>query len=277
MSDNRCICCGQIIPEGLQVCPSCEAKAGQPNIGKVLAGLKCHKGNLCENKDIGLCPYWEEGQGCLRKMIEDTSITLYSQQKQIISLYADKAAAIWKISEEAKKCAAKGSTTYAAAKRAGLEFALEAVKGKKDTESSEPKDVKECKGYTIIDAVDFLESAENLSAHGNTISALIMHKHSAAIRKLLNEMNAEIADLKYKLEEKPGKESQRKSYFSISHITMIEDYQKIMEWLMRIGVLKNSVIQNSDGFQIVWEVNLGGDADEARRQEADRRANHENH
>ena len=24
MSENRCICCGAVIPEGLQVCPSCE-------------------------------------------------------------------------------------------------------------------------------------------------------------------------------------------------------------------------------------------------------------
>lgn len=23
MEENRCVCCGEIIPEGLQVCPSC--------------------------------------------------------------------------------------------------------------------------------------------------------------------------------------------------------------------------------------------------------------
>ena len=27
MEENRCICCGEIIPEGLQVCPSCMATA----------------------------------------------------------------------------------------------------------------------------------------------------------------------------------------------------------------------------------------------------------
>lgn len=27
MTENRCICCGEIIPEGRQVCPSCEAAA----------------------------------------------------------------------------------------------------------------------------------------------------------------------------------------------------------------------------------------------------------
>ena len=27
MSDNRCVCCGAQIPEGTQVCPTCEKKA----------------------------------------------------------------------------------------------------------------------------------------------------------------------------------------------------------------------------------------------------------
>lgn len=26
MTENRCVVCGEIIPEGLQVCPSCEIK-----------------------------------------------------------------------------------------------------------------------------------------------------------------------------------------------------------------------------------------------------------
>lgn len=26
MSEERCICCGDIIPEGLQVCPTCKSK-----------------------------------------------------------------------------------------------------------------------------------------------------------------------------------------------------------------------------------------------------------
>ena len=29
MGENRCICCGEIIPEGLQVCPACARKSGQ--------------------------------------------------------------------------------------------------------------------------------------------------------------------------------------------------------------------------------------------------------
>lgn len=27
MADNRCVCCGEIIPEGLQVCIKCRKKA----------------------------------------------------------------------------------------------------------------------------------------------------------------------------------------------------------------------------------------------------------
>lgn len=27
MAEDKCICCGAVIPEGLQVCPSCEAKS----------------------------------------------------------------------------------------------------------------------------------------------------------------------------------------------------------------------------------------------------------
>lgn len=32
MNDNRCVCCGQIIPEGRQVCPICEEKAKRRDI-----------------------------------------------------------------------------------------------------------------------------------------------------------------------------------------------------------------------------------------------------
>lgn len=27
MNNNRCVCCGEIIPEGWQVCPACKMKA----------------------------------------------------------------------------------------------------------------------------------------------------------------------------------------------------------------------------------------------------------
>lgn len=32
MNDNRCVCCGRIIPEGRQVCPICEEKAKRRDI-----------------------------------------------------------------------------------------------------------------------------------------------------------------------------------------------------------------------------------------------------
>ena len=32
MNDNRCVCCGRIIPEGRQVCPVCEEKAKHRDI-----------------------------------------------------------------------------------------------------------------------------------------------------------------------------------------------------------------------------------------------------
>lgn len=32
MNDNRCVCCGRIIPEGRQVCPICEQKAQRRDI-----------------------------------------------------------------------------------------------------------------------------------------------------------------------------------------------------------------------------------------------------
>ena len=29
MNENRCVCCGAVIPEGRMVCPDCERKAEQ--------------------------------------------------------------------------------------------------------------------------------------------------------------------------------------------------------------------------------------------------------
>jgi len=41
----------------------------------------------------------------------------------------------------------------------------------------------------IKGAMSFLNSAKNLSEHGNSISPLIMHKYSIAIKELLEEMH----------------------------------------------------------------------------------------
>ena len=50
---NRCVCCGEIIPEGRQVCPKCEREACQHvwlfdqlvpgKHGKNLIGWKCQR------------------------------------------------------------------------------------------------------------------------------------------------------------------------------------------------------------------------------------------
>lgn len=31
MTENKCVCCDEIIPEGRQVCPSCESKVDKTN------------------------------------------------------------------------------------------------------------------------------------------------------------------------------------------------------------------------------------------------------
>ena len=33
--EDRCICCGELIPEGRQVCPACEKKAEEPSSNAV--------------------------------------------------------------------------------------------------------------------------------------------------------------------------------------------------------------------------------------------------
>ena len=33
MSEERCVCCGNVIPEGRQVCPNCERRIGVVKVG----------------------------------------------------------------------------------------------------------------------------------------------------------------------------------------------------------------------------------------------------
>lgn len=35
MQENRCICCGAVIPEGMQVCPECREEQEKKNAGPV--------------------------------------------------------------------------------------------------------------------------------------------------------------------------------------------------------------------------------------------------
>ena len=45
MADNECVFCGDVIPEGRQVCPNCEATAGEPkyDADEFLGRKKKHK------------------------------------------------------------------------------------------------------------------------------------------------------------------------------------------------------------------------------------------
>lgn len=47
MSENRCVCCGDIIPEGRQICPACEKgyKHGHWLSGKTILGTEV----MCSN------------------------------------------------------------------------------------------------------------------------------------------------------------------------------------------------------------------------------------
>ena len=70
--DNRCVCCGEIIPEGRQVCPNCEKgkrRITMKNRNKVIQGLK-----VCiQNDDLtckGNCPYCGE-DSCVDKVMAD--------------------------------------------------------------------------------------------------------------------------------------------------------------------------------------------------------------
>lgn len=68
---ERCVCCGEIIPEGRQVCPNCENKAKQPQKVKTRADqiremtdeeladflLNADEGNLTVDVCAGYCVF----------------------------------------------------------------------------------------------------------------------------------------------------------------------------------------------------------------------------
>ncbi len=45
-NDNRCVCCGAPIPEGRQVCPSCEHADPPPRTRKSVLKGDCKRGTL---------------------------------------------------------------------------------------------------------------------------------------------------------------------------------------------------------------------------------------
>lgn len=52
MSEERCVCCGSIIPEGQHVCRMCEAGSNDECFMKFLYGCaKCQVRDYCFRKD----------------------------------------------------------------------------------------------------------------------------------------------------------------------------------------------------------------------------------
>lgn len=65
MSEDRCICCGDIVPEGRMVCPGCEKKAEKkPDLaeelvrlweqGKIVELIRCRECRW-HSKEEGVC------------------------------------------------------------------------------------------------------------------------------------------------------------------------------------------------------------------------------
>lgn len=58
---DRCICCGEVVPEGRQVCPKCEGKTNQKKIfGREC--IRCTRFFDCNGKEYEgqLCVMYEE-------------------------------------------------------------------------------------------------------------------------------------------------------------------------------------------------------------------------
>lgn len=64
MNNNRCVSCGAIIPEGLQVCPNCDIKACQDCKYSELENgyLKCKRFILFVDKNYKCDFFIEEGR-----------------------------------------------------------------------------------------------------------------------------------------------------------------------------------------------------------------------
>lgn len=61
---DRCICCGEVIPEGRQVCPKCEGKTDRKRIFDVNC-ITCRRFFECNGKSHKdqLCVNYEERKG----------------------------------------------------------------------------------------------------------------------------------------------------------------------------------------------------------------------
>ena len=56
--DDRCVCCGAVIPEGRQVCPSCESKAESKVITNPVKAIRayCMECSCGQTSEVSACP-----------------------------------------------------------------------------------------------------------------------------------------------------------------------------------------------------------------------------
>ena len=101
--DNRCVYCGEIIPEGRQVCPNCNTSVGTHSVRsyesknnkkikkalKEIANVMCAMGDLKKattiTKAIDLINQQEAQIDILREIIEDLEKTIEDLWDSVVS------------------------------------------------------------------------------------------------------------------------------------------------------------------------------------------------
>lgn len=84
MRADRCVCCGAVIPEGTQVCPSCAGKS--PIITRkpqIMAALHCRGHATVDRRACDGCDY-RTPTGCNYSQICDDVIELLRWQDKMI-------------------------------------------------------------------------------------------------------------------------------------------------------------------------------------------------
>ena len=93
--ENRCVICGEIIPEGRQVCPNCDAGKGEvmkkkehdetfDQIELVQKGIDCERLNKCDE-----CPYKINGKNC-KAVLMHKAMHLLAEYETIYRLCLEK-------------------------------------------------------------------------------------------------------------------------------------------------------------------------------------------
>ena len=82
MSENTCVCCGEIIPEGTQVCPRCRSVRYGSKRTRVETGLECCQVSMGDDEPFGkcgVCPYRDDGIN-----VEDCRAVLCREALEVI-------------------------------------------------------------------------------------------------------------------------------------------------------------------------------------------------